>query len=87
MALPENGLGDQAGCFAICGLVALAIATLFVIGLNGEPSDQLAEKIHTLPGSIASCKAVERQLDLVESIDPSHFDRRCAQGRPRVGNR
>jgi hypothetical protein len=47
---PKNGLGEKAGCFAICGLVALAIAALLVIGLNAEPSDQLAEKIHTVPG-------------------------------------
>jgi hypothetical protein len=50
MAPPENGFGDKAGCFAICGLIALAIAALLVIGLNAEPSDQLAEKIHTVPG-------------------------------------
>ena len=50
MAPPENGLGEKAGCLAICGLILLAIASLFVIGLNAEPSDQLAEKIHTVPG-------------------------------------
>jgi hypothetical protein len=50
VAPPENGLGDKVGCFAICGLIALAIAALLVIGLNAEPSDQLAEKIHTMPG-------------------------------------
>jgi hypothetical protein len=50
MAPPENGLGEKAGCFAICGLIALAFAALLLIGLNAEPSDQLAEKIHTMPG-------------------------------------
>jgi hypothetical protein len=51
VALP-NDLGDKAGCFAICGLIALAIAALLVIGLNAEGSDQLAEKIHTVPGRV-----------------------------------
>src|SRR5215207_8051256 len=46
----ENGLGDKAGCFAICTFIALGVAALLVIGLNAEPSDQLAEKIHTMPG-------------------------------------
>jgi hypothetical protein len=50
MTPPENGLGEKAGCFAICGLIALAFAALLLIGLNAEPSDQLAEKIHTMPG-------------------------------------
>ena len=50
MALREDGLGDKAGCFVICGCVALAIAALLVIGLNAEPSDRLAEKIQTVPG-------------------------------------
>ena len=50
LVAPPRDLCDKAGCFAICGFVALAIAALFVIGLNAEPSDQLAEKIHTLPG-------------------------------------
>jgi hypothetical protein len=51
MAPPEDDLGNKAGCVAICGFIALAIAALLVIGLNAEPSDQLAEKIHTMPGS------------------------------------
>jgi len=50
VAPPENGLGEKAGCLAICGLILLGIASLFVIGLNAEPSDQVAEKIHTVPG-------------------------------------
>jgi len=47
---PPNDLGDKAGCFAICGFIALAIAALLVIGLSAGPSDQLAEKIDTMPG-------------------------------------
>jgi hypothetical protein len=49
--VPPNDLGDKVGCFAICGLIALAIAALLVIGFNAEPSDQLAEKIQTMPVS------------------------------------
>jgi hypothetical protein len=48
---PLNDLGDRAGCFAICGFIALAIAALLAIGLNADPSDQLAEKIYTVPSS------------------------------------
>jgi hypothetical protein len=49
VAPQENGLGDKAGCFTICGCIALAVAALLVIGFSAEPSDQIAERIYTMP--------------------------------------